>query len=233
MTTARDIVKAAHRKINILGQGSTLTAEEANDGLEAMNDMIASWSTQKALIFTETKETFNLTGALSYTIGSGQDFDTTIPRSILSAYATYAGYDHPVQVIDANEFASISDKDLSGVPTQLYFDSNYPTATIYLYPINYGGTTLTLISLKPLTEFASLDTVYSMPPEYKRALIHNLAVEIAPEFEREASTTVKRIAKQSLDWVRQQNTKNNKGVVSVDTAMLPHGRYDIRSDVYR
>lgn len=232
MTTARDLIKAAYRKINILGQGSSLTSEEANDGLSALNAMLASWSTQGALIYTETKETFSLTGALSYTIGSGGDFNTSIPVEILAAYVTYSEIDYPVQVIDSSEYALISNKDEPGTPTQLYFDSNYPLANIYLWPINFSSTTLTLISLKQLTNFSSLDTDFTMPPEYERAIIHNLAVELAPEYEREASMTVKRIAKQSLDWIRAQNKKNNKNVVKVDSAFMAQGRYNIRSDSY-
>lgn len=228
MTTARDIINAAYRKINVLGQGSTLTSEEANDALTEMNDMIAMWSTQGALIYTETKETFTLTGALSYTIGTGGDFSTDIPVDIMAAHVTYADNDYPLQIIDSREYSSITDKDQSGTPRQLYFDSNYPLANIYLWPVNYSGTTLTLFSQKPLTEFASLTTDVSMPPEYRTALVHNLAVRMAPEYEREASMTVKGIAKKSLDLIKAQNKKNNKNTVKVDSAYLRRGVYDIR-----
>lgn len=233
MTTARDLIKSALKKINELGIGQDLTAEDANDGLTELNSMIASWSTQNALIYTETKETFSLTGAESYTIGSGQDFDTTAPREILSAYVTYGGIDYPVQIVSEREYAYISDKDLTGIPEKLYFDSNYPIANAYIWPVNNGSMTLTLISLKPLTTLSSLNTDFTMPPEYEAAIIYNLAVRRAPDYEKEASLTVKAIAKSSLAWIKAQNQKNNKGPVKIDISYLSRGRYDIKSNTYR
>lgn len=226
MATAREFINSAMRKIQVLGAGSVLTNKEAQNALEGMNDMIASWSTQGALIYTEEKETFTLTSALSYTIGSGGDINTTTPKKITSAYVTYAGCDYPLQIIDSKEYSCIADKDCVGVPTQLYFNGDYPLGKIYVWPIQ-SGATVTIFSEKPLTEFTDLDTVFAMPSEYRRAIKNNLAVEMAPEYEAEAPPTIKRIAKQSLDWVRAQNRKNDKGVIKVDSAFLTQRRYDI------
>ena len=233
MTTARDLINDIYRKINILGAGSDLTSEEANDGLRNVNQMLALWSTQKALIYAETKEAFPLTGATEYTIGDSQDFNTTVPREITSAYVTISGVDYPIQIIDEAEYADISDKDQTGIPTRVYFDSNYPTAKLYFWPVGDTNTTFTMFSVKPLTGFSTLDTDFTMPPEYEAAIVHNGAVWIAPEFEKEASSTVKIIAKQSLDWIKAQNKKNNKGVVKTDSAFLSRGRFDIYTGTYR
>ncbi len=233
MTTARDLIKSMYRKISVLGQGVELTAEEANDGLSCINDMLASWSTDGALIYTETKETFNLTGAQSYTIGSGADFDTVVPVDIKAAYVSYSGTDYPLQIIGRRDYARISDKDLQGTASKLYFDSNFPTANIYLWPVG-NADTITLFTEKPLTEFTDLDTVYAMPPEYRRAIIHNGAVEGAPEFDTEASMTVKNIATKSLNNVKSQNRKNNTSKIAVDSAFMMNNRgsYDINSGGY-
>ena len=234
MTKARDLIKASYRKIGVLGAGSSLQNEEAQDALSGLNAMVASWSTVGALIFTETKETFPLTGALSYTIGAGQDFDTTVPKMITSAYSTYSGYDRPIEIIDGEKYGQIADKDYAGLPDKLYFDSNYPTATIYLYPVNYASTTLTMFAQKPLLRFDSLDTVFAMPPEYERAIIYNLAIEMAPEFEAQPSPDVRRIAKSSLDMIKAQNKKNNKNTIKVDGMFLSRcGSFDIRTGYSR
>jgi hypothetical protein len=192
--------------------------------------MLASWSTDGALIFTETKETFTLTGAESYTIATGGAFNTTSPNDIIAAYVTRTGTDTHLQVIDATEYAKIADKDGTGTPLKIYYDQNYPTPKIYIYPVNQEATTITLISEKALTGFSSLDTVFAMPAEYERALIHNLAIEMASEFGKEPTMTVKRIAKESLDNVKRQNKKNNKGIVVYDG--IVRGGYDIYSGQY-
>lgn len=229
MTTMRDIINSAMRKINVLGVGSTLEEEEVNDAFESLKGMVASWSTNGALIYTETTETFPLTGSVSYTIGSGADFNTVVPRDIKSAYVTYAGYDIPVDIIGSKTYSTITDKDETGTPDKIFFDSNYPTANIYVWPVGYSGTTLTITSEKPLTEITSLDDVFSMPPEYERALKFNLAIEVAPEYEAEASPTVRQIASRSLKNIERQNRKNNKGIMKVDRAFLGRNRgsYDI------
>lgn len=232
MTTARDNIKDALKKIHVLGVGDTLGGEDASDGFRELNRMLSSWSTEDALIYAETKETFTLTGVESYTIGTGQTFNTTVPRDIKAAYVTYAGLDHYLQIIDAKEYASICDKDLTDIPSQLYFDSNYPTARIYMWPVGYSGMTLTLISEKPLTSFASLDDDFDMPPEYEDAIVYNLAVRRAPDYEREASTEVKRIASNSLKLIKKQNRKNDKGVVATDYPMR-RGDFDINSGRYQ
>ena len=43
MTTARDIIKAAHRKIGVVDAHSGLTSDEADTGLEALNAMMHGW----------------------------------------------------------------------------------------------------------------------------------------------------------------------------------------------
>ena len=81
MVTARKIINSAFRKIHVLGVGSTLSAEEANDALDTLNAMLASWSAEGDLIFTETVEEFPCTEAETYTMGVGGDFDTVAPVS--------------------------------------------------------------------------------------------------------------------------------------------------------
>ncbi len=232
MTTARDIIKSIHRKIGILGQGSTLNASEFSDTLEAINDMLAVWSVDGALIYTETRETFTLTGSMSYTIGAGADFDTTLPNDITSAFVTENGYDTPLSIVDVRDYDTLADKDQTGTPQRLYFDGNYPTAKIYLWPVNITAATITLTTQKPLTGFASLDTVYALPPEYKRAIIYNGALEVAPEHDEEPSNQVKITAKSTLNLIKSQNQKNNKGALRTDASFMHGGRYDIRKGRY-
>lgn len=43
MTTMHDIINRAYRKINISGAGETLDAEMADEGLDALNDMLHGW----------------------------------------------------------------------------------------------------------------------------------------------------------------------------------------------
>jgi hypothetical protein len=216
MTTARDIIKDMLRKIHVLGKGSSLDDDEAQDALGTLNQMLSSWSVQGGYVFTETKETFNLGSAASYTIGSGADFNTSRPLKITSMYTTSGSIDYPVLQISNTDYSYISSKNTAGSdPYYFYYDANYPTGTIYFYPKPTGGT-VTINSLKQLTAFSTLDTAYNLPPEYEAALVYNGAVWIAPEYEREANMTVQRIAKQTKNNVLIQNSQKDYYTSKID-----------------
>lgn len=216
MATARDIVSSALRKIHVLGKGASLDPDEANDALDTLNDMIATWSAQGDLIFTETSETFPLSAQNSFTIGSGGDFNTTRPLYFRSVIVSQGDIDYTLREYDNQRYASIIQKDIGNIPQIYYYDANFPLARIYLYPIPTSVSTITLYSFKELTSFTSLDTTFVMPPEYKAALIYNLAVWIAPEYEREASRSVVAVAKRTKNAVMTQNKRNEQHVSDID-----------------
>jgi hypothetical protein len=212
MTTARDLITSALRKIQVLGNGSTLDPTEADQALETLNSLLSSFSAEGAITFEETLESFTLTNnKASYTIGAGEDFSTTAPLYITAAYVRQGDTDYPVTSFDEQEYSRISQKDISGsVPRIYYYDTNFPVATIYFYPVPSSSDTFFMHSRKALTSFTTLDTVFNMPEQYKAMLIHNLAVWIAPEYEREASPTIKKLAAKTKKTVLVQNERNEK-----------------------
>ena len=225
MTTARDIVTSALRKIHVAGIGAPLASEEAAQAFDTLNDMMASLSAEGASIYQESLETFSLiSGQISYTIGSGLDFNTTAPLYITAAYIRQSNTDYPLAEYDEKQYSRISRKDLTAAfPDIYYYDANYPTSRLYLYPAPSASDTITISSRKPLTNFTTLDTVFAFPEQYKAMLIHNLAVWIAPEYEREASRTIERIARSSKKAVMAQNKRNEKKI-SIISGVPSRGR---------
>lgn len=216
MTTARDLIESALRKIHVLGTGASLDDTEAQDALSTLNAMMATWSAEGDMIYAETIETFNLSGAASYTIGSGATFNTDRPLYISAAYTSSGDTDYPLVQIDNQEYAAITQKDIANIPSVYYYDAGFPNGTLYLYPVPTSVSTITLHSFKPLTSFTSLTTSFSMPPEYESALVYNLALWLAPEYEREASMGVKHIAHESKGAVEAQNKRNENFLSDVD-----------------
>lgn len=210
MTTARDIIESALRKIQVLGRGQSLDADSAQNGLTALNQMLDSWSIEGGKVFTETRESFPLTiGKSSYTIGAGGDFDTEKPYVITSAFIRVSGDDYSLDLIDSRTYADIQDKDLKGTyPEFLYYDNNYPIANIILWEVPATTSTLHIYSEKPLSNLTGLTTTLVLPKGYERALVYNLAMELAPEYEKEPSPTVQRIASQSKSALTTYNTRN-------------------------
>ena len=228
MTTARDIVKQALRKIHVLGTGQSLSNEDAQRGLDTLNQMIAVESTDSYVVYNETIETFDLTDSkIEYTIGtSGQDFDTTRPLNITAAYVTEGKTDYPLTKYDQRQYSKIPDKTLGGTPSVYYYDANYPTPTLYLYAAPTTGDTITIYSQKELAQFTDLDTDFTFPPEYQAFLIYNLAVWIAGEYERQPSVQVQQVANKTKDAIQTQNVKNNNFTSKVDTPSAENQRTD-------
>lgn len=218
MTTARDIIESALRKIQVLGRGQSLPARDAQNGLDALNQMIDTWSIEGGKVYTESRESFTLTsGQGSYTIGTGGDFNTDKPYVITSAFIRVSGYDYPLQLIDSAKYADIYDKDFTNTyPEYLYYDNGYPLANINLWSVPSTASDLHIYSEKPLSNLSSLTTDLSFPKGYERALIYNLAIELAPEYEKEASASVYKIAQDSKRALVTYNTRNENYQARID-----------------
>lgn len=208
MTTARDIIKKSLQKIGALVKGEAPAADEADDGLDSLNQLIESWANDSLLCYARTWESFSLSGGTaSYTIGSGGTFNTTRPFDIVQAYVRNGTIDYALGYIDDQAYNSISFKSIQGIPEFINSDNAYPLATLRLYPVPSAAYTLFLLTEKPLTGFATLDTSVSLPPGWERALIHNLALELAPEYQQQPDPSIVAIAKESLGMIRVASVK--------------------------
>jgi hypothetical protein len=202
--TARDIITRSLQKIGALTKNEAPAADEANDGLNSLNALISSWSNDSLNIYARTWETFSLTGATSYTIGTGGNFNTARPTNIVAAYLRSGTIDYPITIIDDSAYVSISYKNLQGIPEFLNYDNAYPLGRIRLYPLDNASYSLFLLTEKSVTSFATLDTDMSLPDGWERALIYNLALELAPEYSQKPDAYIVKIANDSLGAIRQK-----------------------------
>ena len=219
MTTALSIIKQALRKGNVIGKGENLDDEQAQDGLTALNSMLSLWSVDGGLIFTETRESFPSTGATSYTIGPGGDFDTVKPYTINAMFARANTIDYSLADNDQRQYASKSYKSIGGIPTGYYFDNNFPLSNIFVFPIPDTTYEIHIYSDKILESFTSLTDDINMPAGYENALVYNLWAELAPEYVQPLTPDLIRLARTSKKAVFNSNTKNDNNVATVDSAL--------------
>jgi hypothetical protein len=193
MATAQTIINGALRLLQVASTDVVLTADEANDALESLNQMIDGWSNESLMLYHVTREQFTCIPAHNpHTIGSSGDFATTVPMNIEAATVTVGGVDYPILPIDYDDYAVIKLKTLQNVyPEYFYLDKSSPVlANLYMYPVPSTASTINLYSRKPLTSFASLTDSVTLPPGYERALKYALAVELAPEYQVSAGQDV-------------------------------------------
>ncbi len=211
MTTARTLITQSLKDLGAIAVGETPTADEAQDGLETLNQMIASWQTESLVVYAKNQEIFSypVTGQQSYTIGPTGDFVTARPIRIDAALNRDANdNDYWFYVArDFTDYAQLITKAVSAqLQTVLYYDPTYPNGTIYLWPTpNDSSYRLVLWTWTSVVELAGLDDVISLPPGYERALRSNLALELAPRYGREVSQMLAKTAMDSKAQIKRTN----------------------------
>lgn len=210
-TSALDIITGAAKKIGVVFKSETLDADEANDGLTALNDMLDTWSNDNLTTFAYILENFPLTGAASYSIGMGGAFNTSRPINIVTAVVKIGSIDYDLTPITEEQYQlDIADKSITcPIPAFITYDNGYPLGTIKMYAVPSAGGTLYLQCNKPLATLSSLTAAVDLPPGWKRALIYNLAIELAPEYGLEVPATVQLNAKTSLGAIKRSTAINN------------------------
>lgn len=206
ISTAQDIIEAGWRKCRVTSPNST----QLTNGLEALNAMLPSWSAEGLLIYEKTEETHTLVvGTSIYTWGSGGDINTARPLRVLDAFIRDSNnVDYNLEVnMSMEEYNRIAVKATSARPTRLYYSSEFTLAKIKFDYTPSEAETLYLYSEKYMTEFATLATSFSMPAEYKEALIYNLAIRIAPEEDIQLPQEVFHIANTSKKTLERNNVK--------------------------
>jgi hypothetical protein len=223
--TALDIITSAMRKAGILTKTESPSADEAQDGLEMLNDLLESNSNDGLMVYARTLESFPLSGGVSdYTIGVGGDFNTIRPVNIVRAYIRIGEIDYPVRVVRDEDYADIILKDINSIPYYVNFTNGFPLATLKFYPVPSSSWTLYLLTEKQLDTF-TLNEEIILPLGWKRYLKNTLAVELAPEYGVQVPQETVLIASLALAAIKRgaaraktmDNPTNNYGKRNVFT----------------
>ena len=87
MTTPYDIITRAMKDIGALAAGENPTADEAQDGLDLLNDMIAQWSNENMMVFYRTEIVFPcVQNQVQYTIGPAGNVSARFVGSISGTF---------------------------------------------------------------------------------------------------------------------------------------------------
>lgn len=235
MTTPLALITRALKKSGVLGVGQTPQTEDTNDAFDDMNDMIAEWNTRRWLVYNLVDTALTSTGAQSYTVGPGQNFSIPRPDRLEAAfvrqYVGVQGTDYPLKLIEAHEdYNRITLKSLSTLPSNVFYDSGFPTGTIYFYPVPTASIyELHILTKNVLTAFTSLTQSILLPPEYNSALLYNLALRLRISYQLGPDESVSRLAKSTLNNIKNANTQMPR--LRMPPAIGGRGnRYSIYSD---
>jgi hypothetical protein len=227
--TVADLIQGAFRVIGALAADEVPTASEQNNGFAALNDMLDSWAAERLTLFGTVRNTYTLTPGLNpHTIGSGGTFNTTWPVRVDRAsivLASSSNSELPLNKLSDAEWQITQGKTTSGLPVNLWVESAYPLAKLWLNPVPVNADTLVLYTWQQLGDFAQTSTAVDLPPGYKRALRYNLAKEIASEYGYSFPQEASDIAKESKDQLKRLNYR--PGYLRSD--MASRGRFNLIS----
>lgn len=181
MTTANQLIERAYALLGYKDPGEALSASDADYALNALNDMIDSWTTQRLFIASVSEVVTSVSGQ-TVTIGPSMTINVARPVKLeQGAFVRVSGVDYPIEWIEREQYNSISLKAVSStIPEFGYYDAAMPTGLIYLWPYSTTPIALHLQLQVQLTEFADLATDYTLAPGYRKAISYSLAEELAP-----------------------------------------------------
>jgi len=214
MATAGDIINGSLRLIGVLAEGEVPSSETSDDALNAMNQMIESWNTERLSVYSTQDQVFNWPPAtISRTLGPSGDFVGNRPVQLDDA--TYfrdpaTGISYGIKIINQQQYDGIAVKTVTSTyPQVMWVNMTYPDIEMYIYPVPTKLIEFHFISVDELTRPANLATDLTFPPGYLRAFRYNLAMELAPEFGVEPSGQVQRIAMTSKRNLKRVNNPDD------------------------
>lgn len=221
--TANDQINSALKLLGVLAENETPSAAVSQDCLDAMQQMIESWSTERLSVFNTIDQIFLWeAGTISKTLGPSGDFVGV--RPILVDDATY--YRDPstnvsfgIKIINQQQYNGIAVKTVTSTyPQVLWINMEYPDIRMTIYPKPTRELEWHIVSAQALDQPVDLATNLYFPPGYLRAFKYNLAMEIAPEFGVEPSPQVQRIAMASKRDLKRIN--NPDDIMSMPYAIV-------------
>jgi hypothetical protein len=234
MTTALDLMKLALKDLGALGIGQSISPDDTQDSLNTLNQMLAQWQGERLSVYHLINVAKQSTGAAAYTIGPGGDFDCARPTDIKAAFARLSNgsipADSPVQVIRSREdYDRIVVKNLSTLPSAVFYDSAYPLGQLIWYPVPPAQYELHVSVLDALPQFATPSDDVVLPPEYLLAIRYNLAICMAPSYQVEPTPTLQRLAANAKRVIKRMNLQLPSMTMPAGLAGVG-GRYNIYSD---
>lgn len=198
MSTARTIITLALESMNKLSPGETLDADVGAACLRRLNSIADDWSAGRDLAPQDQTVTATVSGS-SITLGAGSFAAITPGDEIIAMQADVV----PMSPITIQQYNAIPVKTTTGRPQFWCADG---LSTVYLYPVA-SGNVLSVVTRKPFSSFADLDTDYTMPNGYEGAFAASVAVAMAPALIGKVTADLEKAEKRAMFNIRNGNVR--------------------------
>ncbi|HEY6022465.1 MAG TPA: hypothetical protein VIY48_22165 [Candidatus Paceibacterota bacterium] len=239
--SALDFIKSSLRALNVIQSGEDPSAEEGNDCLQILNQMLDAWNSDGLTIFTIQINDFPLVSTQqTYTLGSGGDFDMPRPAfidraSVLITTNAPQPIEYVIPIYTTQDWQQkVPVKNVLGnLPLLVYDDGAYPFRNLTYWPAISDSNKARLYTWQSLTQFSNLTDLASYPPGYAEALISNLALRIAAVggFQSNPSDDLRALAAKSLANVKMGNADDTQLRSDLNASAL-HSGAQMRAEIF-
>lgn len=216
MMTGADVIVAALKKSGVTGQGRTPSADDSQDALSDLNDMLAEWNTQRWMIWHLLDLGIVSTGQTTpYTIGPTGNFNVARrPDRLESAFlrqlvSTGLNTDTFIEILPSwEEYAQITLKKLQSFSLYGFLDSIWPIGNLYIYPWPQAARYEFHVQAKDVLPIIDLTTdLGTIPDQYMSAIKFNLARRLRQAYGKGLAPDpeLNNLARNSLDVVKTSN----------------------------
>lgn len=240
--TPGDVLTMALQTAGIVGEGQVARAAQINTAFTRLNWMLFQWRMKRWLVYRLVSTGFASTGAVSYTVGPGGNYDLPFrPDRIEAAFLRQETQpdplkvDYPLSLLESREdYDRIAMKQLSSFPAYVWYDPDLPLGRLYPWPVPQNALYSVYITTKLVVdEFTSTAEVINakFPPEYFQAIEQNLAVILREAYTLPPKPLLVQMAKASTNVLRGANAAVPR--LQMPQELLRPGIYNVYSDQVR
>lgn len=234
MSTVSDLCTAALQRLGVVTAGTTASSEDLALALVRLNVVKSSWKTQKLFTYALVRTTFAIAANDGiYTIGSGGDINIARPARppVIRLIDTTASPVEEMTIVSLSDlaYAGLPQKALTSTwPTHVWYNPTSPLGTLTFWPVPTASTLQGVVYTPNDSAVLAFTDVLQLPDGYELFYQENLAVHLAPDFDREPSRVLLQSARDSEQAIKTANLR--LADLTVLTPFGPYGQYDINSD---
>lgn len=233
-TNVTKLVRTALRKVGAIPAGTQLKPQELADGRDELRRMLDTWRLESLMIYVTALRSFDLQpGRVAYTYGVGGNFDA--PRPVVVESATIinsAGGRQPLELMSADEYTRISYRGETGAPSRFYYQPTFPMGEVRFDRVP-DDPTVELGVREELLDLPTSSTAdFDLPPGYEDAIVFNLGLRLAGEFDVTPGNEVMGLAASFKTLIKRGNHTVPQLIIDYPSVGA-FGTYDINAGPVR
>jgi hypothetical protein len=219
----------------LTGLGLTPSAHDINRCFTRLKDMLDQWQRMRWLIWHLVPTDIPMTGARSYTVGLGGQFNVARPDRLEAArimqnnppVPDQVGW--PLEIVQSMEaYNNIRLQDLGSLPRYVFLDTDWPLARVFFWPLPSSAYTGRIITKQQFTALTNLSDVLDFPPEYNRAIRFNLQDELLSAYKLPPDEFLSARAAGALNVIKNANAQIP--VLKLPAELVRNGIYNVLTD---